>query len=168
MRNKYVKISIVIIVLGALVYVGWGVYDYAKWIKTKKAVAAGGFTYQCGASKIINVIPLCRYTAPGVCSCPLCPLVCDNSYQVDITPQAVCSVGALNPAVVCISPTVALANTKTMGTPLEASLGKQAIFAGISNMMAGNGVIATPSLAAGRIEKMVNWFDYMIASFRDK
>ena len=168
MAKKIIKISVLLVFLAVAAYFGLAVRDYVKWAKVKKAIAAGGFPYQCGASKIINVTPMCKYTAPGVCSCPLCPLVCDNSYQVDITPQQCCSIGALNPAVVCISPTVVLANTKTMGTPLEASIGKQAIFAGISNMMVGNGVIATPSLAANTIEKILNWFKFAVASFKDK
>ncbi|MDP2709327.1 MAG: hypothetical protein Q8O93_04800 [bacterium] len=168
MRNKYLKISIAVVMLVAAAYAGWGVYDYTKWVETKKAVAAGGYPYQCGASKIINVTPLCKYTQPGVCSCLPCALACDNSYQVDIIPQPVCGVGALVPSVVCINPAVALANAKTMGTPLEFSIGKQAIFAGITNMMQFNGVIATPTLAAGRVEKIVDWFNYAVASFRDK
>ncbi len=169
MLNKYIKISIVIIVLGILAYAGLGIYDYAKWVKVKKVVAAGGFTYQCGANKVVAVQPGCKNVpAPPFCSCPECTLLCEGSTQVTIEPQAVCSQGALNPAVVCVSQDVKAANAKTMPTPLEALAGKQAIFAGFSNMMSGNGVIATPSMAANTVEKIVNWFDYMIAMFRNK
>ena len=168
MLNKYIKISIVIIILGILAYAGLGIYDYVKWVKIKKAVAAGGFTYQCGASKIIKVQPNCNYTPAGACTCALCTALCTNSTEVDIMPQEVCSIGSMNPAVVCVSPDVIAANSLTMGTPLEASAGKQAIFAGISNMMSGNGVIATPSMAASNIERIVNWFGFLIASFKNK
>ncbi len=154
--------------LAALAYAGWSAYDYAKWVKTKKAVAAGGFPYQCGASKIISVTPLCRFIEPGVCSCTPCALSCNNSYWIQIIPQAVCSNGAIDPTSVCIDPLVAAANSKTMGTPLEMSIGKQAIFAGITNMMTTNGVIATPTLAANTVDKIINWFDYALASFRGK
>lgn len=166
MSNKYIKIALLVIILSVLAYAGMGVYDYTKWIKTKNAVAAGGFPYQCGASKILMVQPSCTETPLG-CTCKPCEALCNGSTQVLITPQQVCSIGSMNPAVVCISPEVIAANSMTMGTPLEASVGKQAIFAGISNLMAGNGVIATPSLAASRIEKAINWFNYVIASFKD-
>jgi len=167
MLKKYTKILIAVIILAAVVYAGLGIYDYAKWAKAKKAVAAGGFTYQCGANKVVFVTPNCKQIpGPPFCSCAECALVCEGATQLIIEPQAVCSQGALNPAVVCISEDVKQANSKTMPTPLEALAGKQAIFAGFSNMMAGNGVIATPSLAASNIEKVISWFDYAMAIFK--
>lgn len=158
-KNRVIHLLILIagvLVLGAVIYFGKGVNDYLKWAKVKKASAVGGYPWCCGASQITGGMPGCVITS-GVCSCPQCEALCDGSTYVQFVGQPSCK--GMNFA--CISPGV-----KPSGVPILTS--RQAILCGTSNMMTANSVAGTQSLAAYRVEKILDYYKVIIAGFKEK
>jgi hypothetical protein len=158
MIKKIVKILLILILIGGVGYIGYGVLEYNKWLETKTAVAIGGYPWQCGGT--ISVVQAgCTRSCMGKCCCALCDALCDGSTQVIFSGQPICGLSYM-----CIA-----AQQQVKGTPIQAAAGKQFITGNTSsNLLMGNGVIATPSMAAGQMEKLFQGFDYIIAGFKDK
>jgi hypothetical protein len=155
-KKKVILISISLVLIGILGYLGKGASEYFAWINAKEAVALSGFPWQCGAFQVLAVQPACTETPLG-CTCMLCEAMCDESTQVTFAGQANCLA-----TFACISPEVI-----PKGGPILTS--RQMILAGMSNLITGNGIVGTQSVAASRIEKIISFFDrYIIAGFKDK
>lgn len=138
-----------------------GGFDYYKWVQTKKAVAAGGFT-NLYAGTLGTITPGCVITS-GSCTCSLCnDCGCTTYSQALITMGQEVNMGALN---ICVSETV-----QVKGTPLIMASGKQFIAGSLTGKcLTANSVLATPSLAASNFEKILSFVDkYIIAGFKDK
>ncbi|MFA6393886.1 MAG: hypothetical protein WCW25_03385 [Patescibacteria group bacterium] len=144
-----------VFILGAVIYLGIGVNDYLKWVKVKAAVAEGAFPWQCGAFQILGGMAGCTETQYG-CTCKLCEALCNESTFVQFVGQPGC--GGMNYA--CISPEV-------MPSGMPILMSSQAILAGTSNMISANGVVGTQSLAAHRVEKILDYFKVIIAGKKE-
>jgi hypothetical protein len=154
------KIIVGVVLALVVVFLVPGFFDYLEYRKATVEAQTSGFPWQCGVTMINSVTPSCTYTQSG-CTCTFCSSSCNGFDQVIFTGQQVCN-GA---TYACIQNGTQI---KGGGTSLMEGVGKQAIFAGTSNMqMAGNVVVAIPGATASAIDNVVNWFDkYIIAGFK--
>ncbi|MDO8593255.1 MAG: hypothetical protein Q7R92_05890 [bacterium] len=145
--------------LGLLFYIGIGGLDYYKWVKTKNAIAGGGYT-NLYAGTFGAVTPGCTYTQKG-CTCDLCNDCGCNTYsQAMIIMGQEVNMGAIN---LCVNDSV-----QVKGAPLIASAGKQFMAGSLTGKcLTANAVLATPSMAASNFEKILALIDnYIIAGFK--
>lgn len=153
-KNTYKVISVLILAVFCLL--AYGAKEYYDWELVKTTVAEGGFPWQCGAYQITTVQKGCVMTNAS-CSCSFCQALCVGSTQVVFAGQENCGT-----TFACIAPEVI-----PSGGPLETS--EQAILAGTSNLITGNGIVATQSVAANYFEKIYAWADkYIIAVINDQ
>jgi hypothetical protein len=162
--KKISRIIILLLIVALVIFLISGVFDYYKYRKAAAEAAGAGYPWQCGAMKVTYIQMGCTQSCEGKCCCLLCDANCEGTTEMDFIGQENCG-AAVN---VCVSPEVLV---KGGAKTVEECNGKQAIFAGVSNlMMNGNAVVACPgSVAASNIDRLVNWLDkYIIAGFRDK
>ena len=156
-RKRFFLSTLVIFLVVFFSYASIGIYDYSVWIGAKKAIAVGGYPWQCGAFAVGTVTPGCVITS-GSCTCSMCNALCNGSTQVIFSGQAICGT-----TFACLGPEVV-----ATGLPIASS--KQAILAGTSNLLTGNAVVATQSVAANRVEKLINIAkkskDFIVAGFK--
>ena len=133
-----------------------GIYDYAEF-KSVEA-AATGFPVECGIVRTGVIIPGC-VRVEGKCTCQFCEASpCDGNTEVQFQAQPTdkCSTNFF-----CIDKSFA---NYTGGPP---KTGDQAIVGATSFIITQNAVYGTPSVAAKGIDKALNWFDQVIAGFRN-
>lgn len=158
MKKKNIFVIILIVfLLGFLGYFSKGAYDYRDWLKTKQAIADGGFT-NLYAGTFGEVTSGCTYSTSG-CSCSYCSTCC-NTYD-----QAIISIGqTVNKGAqyLCVANSL-----QVKGTPLASSKGKQFMAGSLSGQcLTANAVLATPSMAANNFEKLISFIpDFIIAGF---
>jgi len=160
-RHK-IKLVFLLGLILSVIFLMPGVFGYFKYKNAVAEAVSAGYPWQCGVTSITTVIPKC-VLVDGVCSCSLCQASCVGYYdEVIFVGQPSCN-GATYACVMTGTP------IKGGGTTLVAGVGGQGIFAGTTNMQMGaNDIIALPgSVAAGKIDQLVNWFDkYIIAGFK--
>ena len=144
--------------ISIIIYIGFGVVDYLEYEEAKAAVS--GFPLECGIISTTLVIPGCNRGALGKCTCLMCEASpCSGHTEIQFLAQSTpkCTTNFF-----CVDPSFT-GYTGKMPSP-----GDQAIVGATSYIIMGNAVYGTPSIAVRGIDKVVNWFDYIIAGFREK
>lgn len=159
--KKAIWVVVSAILLVSVIYLGPGVVDYIKFKNV--AESAGGMPWQDGG-RITMVRQPCILDTPTIdpvtcaASCPLVTkdlgTLCTGYIEIDTQSQQ----GTIN-----IDAPIGFMY-KGGGTMPTA--GMSYIAGGASNAIPW--VIGIPSSAGARIQKIIDWFDYGIASFKDK
>lgn len=152
--KKIIWSIVIISVLGLAGYLTKGAADYFGWLKSKEAIADGGFT-NLYAGTFGSITPGCTYTTAG-CTCTFCNTCGCNTYD-----QALISVGQeVNKGAMYLCVSNAL---QVKGSPLIASANKQFMAGSITGQcLTPNAVLATPSLAANHFERLAKFIDNFI------
>jgi hypothetical protein len=159
--NKIIWSAVGAIILVSVIYLGPGIVDYINFKNV--AESAGGMPAQ-DAGRIVMVKQPCILdtpaSAPATCAAS-CPLVtsalasaCTGYIELDTQSQQ---------GTVFIAAPIGFIYKGGGKMP---TAGMQYIYGGASNAIPW--VIGIPSVAALRTQKIIDWFDYAIASFRDK
>jgi len=153
LKNKIV-ISLGLIIIG---FVSWGFFDYFKWQKVK--AAAAGFPIECGIYKTTMVTPGCNRGSAGKCSCVFCEASpCSGNTEIQFLAQATpkCTTNFF-----CVDPSF------TGYTGTIPKIGDQALVGATSQIIMGNAVYGTPSMAVKTIDKIKNLLtNFSIAGFK--
>ncbi len=146
-KKTIIITAFILLLLGLISYGGKGAWDYYDWMKTKEAVAGGGFT-NLYAGTLGAITMGCTYTQSG-CTCSFCNDCGCNTYdQAIIVNGQEVNKGATN---LCVSNTL-----QVKGTPLINASGKQFITGSMTGKcLTANAVMATPSMAATNFERFV-------------
>ena len=156
-KKKIIFTILSVVIASFIIYIGIGIFDYLEFKEVK--AAASGFPLECGIMSTTLVMPGCNRGALGKCTCAMCEASpCAGHTEIQFQAQAT---SKCNATFFCVDPSFANYTGKIP------SVGDQAIVGATSYIIMGNAVYGTPSVAAKGIDKIVNWFDYIIAGIKE-
>ena len=159
-KKRIIWLVVGVVVVSFVVYVGTGIFDYLEYRSVVRAT--GGMPAQDGG-KITMVREPCILdtpaSSPTTCavSCPLVTgavgTLCTGYIEIDTT-------GQLGTTFIA-----APVGFTYLGGGTHPTANMDFLYGGASNIQPW--VIGIPSASAMRIQKVIDWFDFIIAGFRE-